>query len=115
MLSAPGFHHLHLNSVDPDAAIDFYVRRFPASVKTRWGGRPAPGAPNDVLGLFDRVPTPPPASPQTAIWHFGGHVPVTRHTLAAFHGPARPGPTDVELLPRSNGGAAGAVLGRSET
>ncbi len=25
MLPAPGFHHLHLNSVDPDSAIDFYV------------------------------------------------------------------------------------------
>jgi hypothetical protein len=33
MLSAPGFHHLHLNSVDPDAAIDFYVRQFPTSAK----------------------------------------------------------------------------------
>jgi len=29
MLAAPGFHHLHLNSVDPDAAIDFYTRQFP--------------------------------------------------------------------------------------
>ena len=28
-LGAPGFHHLHLNSVDPDAAIDFYTRQFP--------------------------------------------------------------------------------------
>jgi hypothetical protein len=25
MLPAPGFHHLHLNSVDPEAAIAFYV------------------------------------------------------------------------------------------
>jgi hypothetical protein len=24
MRPAPGFHHLHLNSVDPDAAIDLY-------------------------------------------------------------------------------------------
>ena len=23
MLPTPGFHHLHLNSVDPDAAIDY--------------------------------------------------------------------------------------------
>ena len=27
-LPAPGFHHLHLNSVDPDAAIGYYVRQF---------------------------------------------------------------------------------------
>jgi len=32
MLPAPGFHHLHLNSVDPDAAIDFYVRRIPTKL-----------------------------------------------------------------------------------
>ena len=31
MLPTPGFHHLHLNSVDPDAAIDWYTRRFPSS------------------------------------------------------------------------------------
>jgi hypothetical protein len=28
MLPAPGFHHLHLNSVDPDAAVAFYARQF---------------------------------------------------------------------------------------
>ena len=33
MLSAPGFHHLHLNAVDPDTAIDFYVRQFPTSAR----------------------------------------------------------------------------------
>ena len=37
-LPAPGFHHLHLNSVDPDAAIAFYVRQFPDSAKTTWAG-----------------------------------------------------------------------------
>lgn len=29
MLAAPGFHHLHLSSVDHDAAVDFYTRLFP--------------------------------------------------------------------------------------
>jgi hypothetical protein len=33
MLATPGFHHLHLNSIDPDAAIDFYVRRFATSAR----------------------------------------------------------------------------------
>jgi hypothetical protein len=46
MLPAPDFHHLHLNSVDSDAAIDFYTRQFPTSSKTRWGGLPALKAPN---------------------------------------------------------------------
>ena len=41
MLPAPGFHHLHLNSVDPEAAIDFYTRQFPSTSKTSWGGLPA--------------------------------------------------------------------------
>ena len=57
MLPAPGFHHLHLTSVDPDAAIDFYLRQFPASATAYWGGLPALAAPNDVLVLFSRVAT----------------------------------------------------------
>ena len=44
MLPPPGFHHLHLNSLDPDAAIAFYVRHFPTSSKTTWAGLPATGA-----------------------------------------------------------------------
>jgi len=80
MLPAPGFHHLHLNSVDPDAAIEFYVRQFPQSTKTSWAGRPALAAPNDVLVLFDKVSSAPPTSPQTAIWHFGWHVADTQAT-----------------------------------
>jgi hypothetical protein len=28
MLGTPGFHHLQLDSVDPDEATDFYVRPF---------------------------------------------------------------------------------------
>ena len=28
-LPAPGFHHLHLNSMDPDAAIEFYGKDVP--------------------------------------------------------------------------------------
>jgi len=32
-LPAPGFHHLHLNSVDPGKAIDFYQRQFPSTEK----------------------------------------------------------------------------------
>jgi catechol 2,3-dioxygenase-like lactoylglutathione lyase family enzyme len=110
MLPAPGFHHLHLNSVDPDAAIDFYRRRFPTSVRTRWGGLPALAAPNDVLVLFTRVAAPPPTSPQTAIWHFGWHVPDSRRTLESFR--AQP---DVELLPLYTGDDGGTVLVSSDT
>src|SRR5947199_353589 len=74
MRETPGFHHLHLNSVDPDAAIAFYVRHFPTSAKTSWGGLPALQCPNNVLVLFTRVATARPTSPQTALWHFAWHV-----------------------------------------
>jgi catechol 2,3-dioxygenase-like lactoylglutathione lyase family enzyme len=110
MLSAPGFHHLHLNSVDPDAAIDFYVRQFPTSTKSRWASLPALAAPNNVLVLFTRVATPPATSPQTAIWHFGWHVPDTQASLAAYQ--ARP---DLELLPLYITDEGGSVFVSSDT
>ena len=84
MLTAPGFHHLHLNSIDPDAAVAFYVEHFPRSTKTSWGGFTALAAPNDVLVLFTKVATPPTASPQSAIWHFGWHVTDTRKSLETY-------------------------------
>ena len=74
MLSTPGFHHLHLNSLAPEAAIAFYTRQFPSTAKTSWGGLPALQSPNNVLILFTQVATAPATTPQTAIWHFGWHV-----------------------------------------
>ena len=59
MLTPPSFHHLHLNSVDPDAAIDFYTDQFATTKRTTWGGFPALDSPNHVLILFTQVPTPP--------------------------------------------------------
>src|SRR5690349_6108094 len=84
MLPAPRFHHLHLNSVDPDAAIDFYVRQFPTTRKTTWGGMPALASPNDVLILFDKVEKPPATAPETAIWHFGWYVADVRKNRDAY-------------------------------
>ena len=110
MLPAPGFHHLHLNSVDPDAAVDFYTRRFPTTAKTSWGGMPALASPNNVLILFTRVATPPATSPQTAIWHFGWHVTDTRRCLETFE--AQP---DVTLLPLYTGDGGGSVFISSDT
>ena len=110
MLPAPGFHHLHLNSVDPDRATDFYVRQFPRSTRTRWGGLPALAAPNDVLVLFTKVATPAATSPQTAIWHFGWHVTDTRASLRTYQG--RP---DLELLPLYTTDEGGSVFVSSDT
>ena len=110
MLPAPGFHHLHLNSVDPDAAVEFYTRRFPTTTKASWNGMPALASPNNVLVLFTRVAAPPPTSPQTAIWHFGWHVTDTRQTLESFEAQ-----TDVTLLPLYTGDAGSSVPISSDT
>jgi catechol 2,3-dioxygenase-like lactoylglutathione lyase family enzyme len=110
MLPAPGFHHLHLNSVDPDTAIDFYVRHFPLSKKTSWGGFPALWAPTDVLVLFDKVAKPPVASPPSALWHFGWHVTDTRASLETYK--AR---KDLTLLPLYTEDSGGEVFVSSDT
>jgi len=34
-LATPGFHHLHLNSTNPEAAIDFYVKNFTSTSKSK--------------------------------------------------------------------------------
>src|SRR5262249_55971854 len=109
-LPAPGFHHLHLNSVDPDAAVDFYVRQFASTSKTSWGGFPALASPNNVLILFSKVDAPPTTTPQSAIWHFGWHVTDVRKSLATYQ--ARP---DVKLLPLYTTDEGGSVPISSDT
>jgi catechol 2,3-dioxygenase-like lactoylglutathione lyase family enzyme len=110
MLATPGFHHLHLNSVDPDAAIDFYLRQFPCTSKTSWGGFPALKSPTNVPILFTKVDTPPSTSPQTAIWHFGWHVHDSRKSLDTYK--ARP---DVAHVPLYTSDEGGTVLISSDT
>src|SRR6185369_13173595 len=83
-LGVPAFHHLHLNSTNPEAAIDFYTRQFPSTSKTTFAGSPALRSPNNVLLLFTKVNTPPAIQPQTAIWHFGWHVTDVRKSLATY-------------------------------
>ncbi|HEV7662815.1 MAG TPA: VOC family protein [Chloroflexota bacterium] len=109
-LAPPAFHHLHLNSVDPDAAIDFYTAQFPTTTRTTWGGFPALASPNDVLILFTQVSTPPPTAPQSAIWHFGWHVPDARAALQTYRNRA-----GLKLLPLYTGDADGTVLVSSDT
>ena len=94
MLETPGFHHLHLNSVDPDAAIDWYVRQFPTCTKGEWAGIPALLSPNNVMVLFTKVDRAPSSQPQSAIWQFGWHVTDVRKSLAAYQQRS-----EVELLP----------------
>jgi catechol 2,3-dioxygenase-like lactoylglutathione lyase family enzyme len=108
-LPAPGFHHLHLNSMDPDAAIEFYMRQFPSTTKATVAGFPALKA-GKVYVLFTRVSAPPPIEPQTAIWHFGWHVVDVRKNLALYKERK-----EVKLLPLYTTDEGGSVLISSDT
>src|ERR1051326_2077659 len=110
MLPTPRFHHLHLNSVDPDISIACYTRQFPSTEKGEWAGLPALLSPNNVMILFTKVARPPAVSPASAIWHFGWHVPDVRANIERYK--ARP---DVRLLPLYTTGEGGSVLINSDT
>jgi catechol 2,3-dioxygenase-like lactoylglutathione lyase family enzyme len=110
MLPAPGFHHLHLNSLDPEAAIGFYTRQFPSTLKSTWGGFPALKSPNNVLVLFSKVAQAPATEPDTAYWHFGWHVLDVRKQLEAYK--SRP---EVKILPLYTSDEGGSVVISSDT
>ena len=110
MLSRPKFHHLHLNSVDPDAAIDWYVRQFPSCSKGEWHDCPALLSPNNVMVLFSKTDCTPAVAPQSAIWHFGWHVTDVRRNLATYRQSA-----EVTLLPLYTTEEGDAVLVSSDT
>ena len=108
-LPAPGFHHLHLNSTNPQAAIAFYTKAFPSTAKTTWGGLPALTSPNNVLILFTSVSQPPATQPQSAVWHFGWHVTSERQTMARLRADG------VTLLPLYTGDGGGTVSINSDS
>src|SRR5258708_31615221 len=100
-LPAPGFHHLHLNATNPEAAIAFYARQFPSTMASTFAGKPALKTGN-VWVLFNKVGAPPKTAPQTAIWHFGWHVVDERENLAAYLARKQ----EVTLLPLYTGEGA---------
>lgn len=108
-LAVPGFHHLHLNSVNPEAAIDFYTKAFPTTSKTTFAGQPALRSPNNVLVLFNKVATPPATQPHTAFWHFGWHVTNVRGALERLL------KLNMTLVPLYTGEGAGTVFISSDT
>ena len=108
-LPAPGFHHLHLASANPGAAIAFYTKAFPSTSKTTWGGLPALRSPNDVLVLFTKVDQPAATLPQTAMWHFGWHVTNERAALARMRADG------VTVLPLYTSEEGGTVAISSDT
>jgi catechol 2,3-dioxygenase-like lactoylglutathione lyase family enzyme len=108
-LPAPGFHHLHLNSVNPEAAIAFYAKQFPTTSPGTFAGQPALRSPNNVWVLFNTVDAPPPTQPATAFWHFGWHVTDVRKSLAQYRA------AGVTLLPLYTGDAGRTVFVSSDT
>lgn len=64
------FHHLHLNTVDPKAAIDFYTSKFD-SEKGKFAGLMDAVWSQKSWMLFTKVATPPKWELDSAIWHFG--------------------------------------------
>jgi hypothetical protein len=81
------FHHVHLNSVDPEAAAAYYPKPFArTATKVTFNGGPAVKTGN-VYILFTRVSTPPSnelTGPQTSVWHFGWNTPNSREYNANF-------------------------------
>jgi glyoxalase/bleomycin resistance protein/dioxygenase superfamily protein len=75
------FHHVHLNSVNPAAAAEYYTRPFTQSAtKTKVHGFDAVKTGNVYL-LFTKVAATPQnelTGPQTSIWHFGWNTPDSR-------------------------------------
>ncbi len=84
-LPPPKFHHIELNSTDPDAAIAFYVKEFPSTSRTSWEGMPALASPDNVLIVFHKVARAPDADANSAAyWHFGWNVVDSRVSLETF-------------------------------
>jgi catechol 2,3-dioxygenase-like lactoylglutathione lyase family enzyme len=108
-LPTPGFHHLHLNSANPEAAIAFYATQFPSTSRATFAGQPALHSPNNVWVLFNKVDTPPATQPTTAFWHFGWHVTDVRRSLETFRQRA------LTLLPLYTGEHGGTVFVSSDT
>ena len=108
-LPPPAFHHLHLNSMNPEAAAAWYAKEFPSTSKATWGGMTAVKSPNNVLLLFTRVDQPPAMQPQTAVWHFGWHVTSERQTMARLRADG------VTLLPLYTGEGDKTVNINSDT
>ncbi len=81
------FHHVHLNSTDPKAAADYYLKPFAKSTsRTTVQGFEAVKTGNIYI-LFSKVATAPQnelTGPQTSVWHFGWNTPNSREYNANF-------------------------------
>ena len=78
-LPTPTFHHIHINSVDPEAALDWWKTVWPAGEITTFAGFPAFAA-QDIYHLYNQVATQAPGGfdkdqhrgvPQSVFWTTG--------------------------------------------
>lgn len=72
------FHHVHLNTVDAKAAIDFYASHFNAE-RASLDDLPAVRAQGKWL-LFDEVDAPPPWPVVSSLYHIGWGAPDMKST-----------------------------------
>jgi catechol 2,3-dioxygenase-like lactoylglutathione lyase family enzyme len=68
------FHHVHLNTQDPQQAIEFYTSKFEAR-RARFAGLQDAVWTGDSWILFTKVNAPPPSALISPIWHFGWGAP----------------------------------------
>ena len=77
-LVAPTFHHIHINSVDPQRSLAWYQRYWPQGTVTTYAGFPA--FYDDIYLLYTEVDAPAPggfdralqrSDPQSGFWTFG--------------------------------------------
>ena len=111
--SLPQLHHVGLNSVDPEKAIDWYLKIWPAARRTQVAGYPA--VESDMLLLFNKVAKPPAGAwrddlhrsePQSAFWHIGAMTNTTDmaerlRAVGVSHLPLFLGPRDHQTVWRS--------------
>ena len=79
-LGAPAFHHVHLNSTNPSAAIDGYLKLFTGTTRVKVAGFEGVKS-GDAYVLLTKVKTPPPTQPQSAWWHEVWETPDVRQFI----------------------------------
>lgn len=101
-LPMPKFHHIRLNSVDPERSLAWYTTYWPRGKKTTWGGLPA--FYDDIYLLYTKVDRQAPGGfdrtlqrsvPQSAFWTFGSTV---KDSLELFNRLSKEG-KDFAFLP----------------
>jgi catechol 2,3-dioxygenase-like lactoylglutathione lyase family enzyme len=79
-LPQPAFHHIHINSVDPDRSLAWYSQYWPKGKRTTFGGFPAFVDEKGFYLLYTKVSRQAPGAfdrsaqrsvPQSAFWTFG--------------------------------------------